>query len=446
MSPSQTATAASPVKTLPPGPGAPAILQMYRWYRGLPGFLDNARRRYGDTFTVRAPVLGTHVMFSDPEDLRVIFAASGDRFDDGGPAALFPRTSGPDSIASLTGEAHRQARRTLGPSLQISARNGQIMRDAVRRAVAEAPRGEPLPLRGFLNEISLEILARIVAGVAPGPETRELGGALQDIGHPLVGAVLAGLGLARGASRGRRRADAIVDAWITDRLAAPERDEAEDLLDVLLHHLGGAAEEHRHVIRGRLFSILVGAHGAFISVVGWALPYVLRDPEIRLRIDEEIAAGGNADDGSGFDYLDATIMEVLRLRPLVPLIFRRPVEPFPVRDRVFPAGVTLTPAVYLVHRREDLYPQPSEFRPERFLGHTPDPCHWLPFGGGFRRCLGLPLAMQELRVALAVLLGESGVELDTPPALDAERDRKRLGISPADRVRIRFPGGRGTPA
>jgi cytochrome P450 family 135 len=59
-----------------------------------------------------------------------------------------------------------------------------------------------------------------------------------------------------------------------------------------------------------------------------------------------------------------------------------------------------------IHRRGDLYHAPDEFRPERFLGTTPDPYHWLPFGGGINRCLGGHMAMFEARVLLRTILQE----------------------------------------
>ena len=59
-----------------------------------------------------------------------------------------------------------------------------------------------------------------------------------------------------------------------------------------------------------------------------------------------------------------------------------------------------------IHRRGDLYDAPDEFRPERFLETTPDPHHWLPFGGGINRCLGGHMAMFEARVLLRTILQE----------------------------------------
>ncbi len=62
---------------------------------------------------------------------------------------------------------------------------------------------------------------------------------------------------------------------------------------------------------------------------------------------------------------------------------------------MLPAGASIVPSIHLVHRRADIYPEPNEFLPERFLeaegGQAPGTYTWIPFGGGIRRCLGARL-------------------------------------------------------
>ena len=74
----------------------------------------------------------------------------------------------------------------------------------------------------------------------------------------------------------------------------------------------------------------------------------------------------------------------------------------------------MTMSILLVHHREDLYPEPFEFRPERWLGRKPGTYEWIPFGGGIRRCLGAALAMAEQRVVLEAMARRLDLEADDP--------------------------------
>src|SRR4029077_10702709 len=84
-------------------------------------------------------------------------------------------------------------------------------------------------------------------------------------------------------------------------------------------------------------------------------------------------------------------------RPVIPIIGRRGMLPWRLGPYAVPADTAVTVSILLVHHREDLYPQPFEVRPERWLGRKPGTYEWIPFGGGIRRCLGAALAMAEMR-------------------------------------------------
>ncbi len=75
-----------------------------------------------------------------------------------------------------------------------------------------------------------------------------------------------------------------------------------------------------------------------------------------------------------------------------------------IGGRPLPAGVSITPSIYLMHRREDIYPEPFRFLPERFLERPAGTYTWIPFGGGVRRCLGASFALFEMKTVLATLV------------------------------------------
>jgi cytochrome P450 len=77
-------------------------------------------------------------------------------------------------------------------------------------------------------------------------------------------------------------------------------------------------------------------------------------------------------------------------------------------------GAKVVPTSYLTQRRADVYPEPHRFRPARFLAIKLAPVAWLPFGGGLRRCVGLPFELHEMRVVLAYVLGRIRLRLARP--------------------------------
>ena len=76
--------------------------------------------------------------------------------------------------------------------------------------------------------------------------------------------------------------------------------------------------------------------------------------------------------------------------PVIPIVVRLVKKPWRLGEYVVPAETAVAMSIVALHHREDVYPEPHSFRPERFLGRKPGTYTWIPFGGGIRRCLGLP--------------------------------------------------------
>ena len=111
------------------------------------------------------------------------------------------------------------------------------------------------------------------------------------------------------------------------------------------------------------------------------------------RLRESIAAGED-------DYLDATVKETLRTRPVIVDVARKLTAPGAIGGYELPAGTFVLPAIAALHYREDLFPEAERFRPERFLDGKADNYAWIPFGGGVRRCIGAAFAEYEMRTIL----------------------------------------------
>ena len=192
-------------------------------------------------------------------------------------------------------------------------------------------------------------------------------------------------------------------------------------------------------MRDALITILIAGHDTTALALAWALADIVPRPEVVDRLADElrrVTGGGppEAEHLPALEYLDAAIRESLRRSPVVPFVVRKTVRPFAAGGREYPAGVVLCPCSYLVHRRADLYPEPDQFRPERFLERKFGPHEWFPFGGGNRVCLGMPFALYEMKVLLATLFSQ--VRLARPAGARSRARRYGIVLGPDDGARL----------
>jgi cytochrome P450 len=246
------------------------------------------------------------------------------------------------------------------------------------------------------------------------------------------------LGTATGLQRfeeRRRELDELIYEVITLRRAAPDLDERKDVLSMLLlaRDEDGSPMSDRE-LRDELVTLLVAGHETTATGLAWAFELLLRSRPVL----DRLRASLEDDDES---YLEAVVKETLRVRPVVPGIGRVVRgEPFEVGGYLIPDGIEINPSIAAVHRRADCYPDPREFRPERFLGpDTPDTYTWLPFGGGTRRCLGASFATFEMRVVIRRVIERT--HLTAVGRRPEKSVRKGVTIVPRRRVRVNQTAG-----
>jgi cytochrome P450 len=89
----------------------------------------------------------------------------------------------------------------------------------------------------------------------------------------------------------------------------------------------------------------------------------------------------------------------------------------------------------MIHAREELFPEPLRFRPERFLERSFTPFEFLPYGAGPRRCIGAVFANQALKIVVASILRRWELSLERP---DEPAVRQGVGVGPKHGVRMRI--------
>ena len=110
-------------------------------------------------------------------------------------------------------------------------------------------------------------------------------------------------------------------------------------------------------LRDHLVTLLAAGHETTAGSLAWALERLARAPAVLARV----RAGDEA-------WIDGVVKETLRIRPVLTVAPRKLAAPLRVDGLELPAGVHVAPCIYLVHRREDLYPDARTWRPERWLG------------------------------------------------------------------------------
>jgi cytochrome P450 len=360
---------------------------------------------------------------------------------------------GRNSVVLLNGAPHARQRRVLVPPFR-----GERMRlffDAMRLETLEAVRAWPVdaprPALPALQRIALRVILRTVLGLVPGPEmdrfARELDRFLSSLRRPHTLVLLMLMPYERlGGSRWipafrlLRELDDDLFAFIAARRRGERPPGGANVLDDLLtatHEDGSPLDDQE--LRDALITVLIGGHDTTALALAWALAEIAPRQDVLDRLVDElrrVTGGGPPEAGHvpALEYHDAAIRESMRLRAIVPFVARKTMGPFAAGGREYPAGVVLCPCPYLVHRREELYPEPERFRPERFLERNFGPHEWLPFGGGNRICLGMPFALYEMKVVLATLLSQ--VRLARPAGAQSRARRYGPVLGPHDGARV----------
>jgi cytochrome P450 len=148
-------------------------------------------------------------------------------------------------------------------------------------------------------------------------------------------------------------------------------------------------------LRDELMTLLTAGHETTATGLAWAFERLLRTP----RVLERLTASLDDD-----EYVDAVVKETLRVRPVVVDVARKLTRDTEVAGWHLPAGMLVLPAIAVLHKRPDLYDNPEEFRPERWIEGNPESYAWIPFGGGVRRCIGASFAQVEMKTVLREVL------------------------------------------
>jgi cytochrome P450 len=427
---------------LPPGPRLPRVLQTFGFLLGGARYLEACRRRYGDAVTFGTLFDQRFVMVFDPELVKAVFKGSSQHLHAGEANALLGPIVGQRSVLLLDGSEHLRHRRLLLPAFhgQRMLTHTETMRDSTDREIDSWPVGEPFTLLHSMQSLTLRVILKAVFGYEPGPAEQELRRRLRAMIEPLsrprglmmISAVVRGRDDRRAAKEfeARKRAvDEVVYEEIARRRQEPDLAQRDDVFSALLlarDEDGGGLSDRE--VRDELLTLLLAGHETTATGLAWTFDLVLHEPRVLAQASQREER-----------YLDAVVKEALRLRPVIAAVGRVVrEEPFALNGYEVPPGVEINPSIRTIHRRGDLYPNPGQFSPERFLApNAPDTYTWLPFGGGTRRCLGASFALMEMRTVIARVLERTALTpVDRRPA---KAQFRAITLAPKGGVRVIQP-------
>jgi unspecific monooxygenase len=437
---------------------SPPWWQLINWIIDPLGFQDRYSRKYGDIFTMRLGGLGSCVVMANPQAIQEIFSQDS-KFDAGRGNAIAEPLLGQNSLMLIDGERHRRERKLLMPSfhgerLQTYAEQICLITEQV---ASQWQVGQSFVARTTMQKISLEVILQIVFGLSEGDRYQQLKILLTDwinmTDSPLRSSMLflrflqqdwgAWTPWGRMKQRQRQIHD-LLQAEIEERRTRGNEDRTDvlSLMMVARDENGQAMTDQE--LREELLTILFAGHETTATTLAWAFYQIYQQPHVYEKLLEELDRLGENSPPmkiAQLPYLTAVCQETLRMYPVIPTIFPRIAKsPVKIAGYLFDAETILMPTMYLVHYREDLYPNAHQFEPERFLQRQYSASEYFPFGGGSRRCLGYALAQLEMKLVLAIILSRYKFALaeDKP----VKPQRRGFTLAPTGGVRLVMTGKR----
>jgi cytochrome P450 len=419
---------------MPPLRGRSRFLESLRFVANPLTMNLRAREQFGDVWQLQLiSRKDPFVVTSHPDHVKsVLTAKPADAPSLTGESPLRP-ILGPNSVLTSVGPRHMRQRKLLLPPFHGEAvqRYVEMIAAVAEREIDRWPLDKPFALAPRMQAVTLDVIMGGVFGIGATPQRgtaeyrlreriRRMLGASTNPSYQLIELRNAGRREARGVLKlVLSLVDRQVYEVIAERRAAGDAGERHDVLSLLLL----ARDEDGQPLtdpelRDELMSLVLAGHETTANSLAWTFERLLRTPQAYDRLRELVRAGGEPADR----YVEATIHEGMRVRPVIPMIVRMVTRSWRLGDYVLPANTPVAISIAALHHREDVYPDPHSFRPERFVDEKPGTYTWVPFGGGIRRCLGASLAMAEQREVLRAIAARTDL---IAPDLAPEKPRQR---------------------
>ncbi len=410
--------ALNPLKT-------PSFLQKIQWVADPVKYMESAAQQYPDLFTANVIGFGNKLVFvNHPQGQQEILTNDRKKFAAlGKENRILQPLIGDYSVIMLEGDRHRRRRQLVMPSFHGDRMRGygELICNITEKVFNQLPTDKPFFARSATQDISLQVILQTVFGVHEGEQSQQLKQRLAIVADlfrsPLTSSFLFFPFLQKDLGawspwgkflRDRQQLDELLYVEIAERRRNNDAQRI-DILSLLMsaHDEAGNSMTDQE-LRDELITLLFAGYETTATAMAWSLYWVHQKPEVREKLLQELDTLGDSPDPISIfrlPYLTAVCNETLRIHPVAMLTFPRIVQqPVELLGYSLEPGTIVVGCLYLTHQREDLYPEPKQFKPERFLERQFSPYEFIPFGGGVRRCLGEALAVFEMKLVLATIL------------------------------------------
>src|SRR6204780_5162538 len=364
--------------------------------------------RFGDIYRVHTPGRRSDTwVVADPEAIKRVLVSNHRNYTIGRGLDRVRLLVG-DGIIVSEGEVWKRQHRMMQPMFQRSRveRFGELIADINRRRLPawaeKATSGEMLNVTRESSESALEVVLRATLGA-------DFDWLLSDLGANPFAMLTEESGRDLRFAFRFRQLGKHIEAVICRREAAPTSDGAGDgdwlgMMMAARDRTDGSAMSHRELI-DEVMSIIVAGHETTAAVLNSVWYLLSQHPEVEAKLHAEVDATVLPDlrlsSVASLHYTHQVILEALRLYPPVWVLTRRCIHADRLAGYQAPAGTDVFMSPYVVQRDPQHWPEPHEFRPDRFDSGADSAAHrfaYIPFSAGPRHCVGETFATYEMAI------------------------------------------------
>ncbi|MBL1210398.1 cytochrome P450 [Geminocystis sp. GBBB08] len=436
----------------------PVIWQKIQWILDPVSYLMKSSKEHPDLFTGEVSGFGGKLVFvSHPSAIQQIL--TNDRqlfFANGELNNLLTPIVGYSSLLSLDGENHKRERKLLMPSFHGERMEiyGDLIISITENVFNQLQEGKTFIVRELMQEISLQVILKIVFGLSEGNQFERIKELIKAIlnrfNSPINISFLFYNWLRKdfGAwspwgsfMKTQKELDDLIYSEISLRRQENNLNNTDILSTLLIAVDENGKGMTNQELRDELMLMLFAGHETTAIAMTWALYWLYHYPDLKAKLLTELQENPQKDGTSIFKlpYLTAVCNETLRIYPVAMLTFPRQVTAdTELLGLKIPKDTVVMGCIYLTHHREDLYPEADKFKPERFLNRQYSPYEFLAFGGGVRRCLGEVLALYEMKLVIAKII--TTYDFTLPTNQEIKPKRRGVVLSPEGGVKMIFKG------